>query len=811
MNNPEFQRAISSATQLLSADRMRHKTEANVRSDIVAMLREMNLGTIELEYQTGEGPVDIYLPNRSSFIEVKSYPNARDPELIQSGRDESVRQQLDRYVHAEIAQEDLLRSMENVFSWTGIITDGRNWHFYEYPNVRNSTPKLVESLSLINESNKLIDSLVNTLGTEMLGKEWIPPEPHKLFSTFKEELEDLYSQLPSKARRSTETKFQLWLDMMRASGMVPKQESAQQRLFLVHSFLIAIVKLVSHSMAHTGDPWNLALHDGFCSWVLDFAKGEYWVERVYEQIQSYDWKKRRTDVFRDLYHEFVSESDRKLFGEFYTPDWLAEKMVEEVLDDVWIEESIDLAYEKRVDGIGVLDPACGSGTFLYHAALRLAQSEYMREYQHTKRADIISRLLNGIDIHPVAVEITKVNIERALPAIPTEGRSAIQVYLGDSLQIHRREDLLLDKKGSMHILTPGGLSAYIPMKLVRHASFDESLRRIVNAAAEGKSLPRNLPKGVDRRQLEGFHEELGEIIEKEGDSVWTWYCSNLAGPLLLEERKVDRIVANPPWVKFSEIQVEERKDGIGDFGKLLGVHVGGRQAPHLDIASFFVLQCRSLYLANPQTNPGAWLVKVSAMKSGHWDKFREKHRKSLRQSIDLTALQPFGGGDATRCCILFEHCFVKQFPERALIARKLSKKRLVHGESLNSALYKFEFETAPKALPKEKSDYLEIKMRQGATIVPHVLCRLGKPPSKPDCRGWVSVSTLNNPLAKLPWKALSPLQGKSIHHPRYWHSLLFPIYLKPFSQLREMNCSIVPKNNAASGNVLRKNMKFIEP
>ena len=66
-----------------------------------------------MQYQTGEGPVDIYLPNRQTLIEVKPFPHARDPDVIQSGRDESAKEQLDRYVHAEIKQEDILRPVDH--------------------------------------------------------------------------------------------------------------------------------------------------------------------------------------------------------------------------------------------------------------------------------------------------------------------------------------------------------------------------------------------------------------------------------------------------------------------------------------------------------------------------------------------------------------------------------------------------------------------------------------------------------------------------------------------------------------------------
>jgi len=93
------------AAQALLDDRDRNRTEGNVQSSVEALLRVMDLGTLESQYQTGKGPVDIYLPNRQAIIEVKAYPQAKDPEAPQSGRKESAREQLDRYVIAEIDNE----------------------------------------------------------------------------------------------------------------------------------------------------------------------------------------------------------------------------------------------------------------------------------------------------------------------------------------------------------------------------------------------------------------------------------------------------------------------------------------------------------------------------------------------------------------------------------------------------------------------------------------------------------------------------------------------------------------------------------
>jgi hypothetical protein len=54
-----------------------------------------------------------------------------------------------------------------------------------------------------------------------------------------------------------------------------------------------------------------------------------------------------------LYESVIAPDTRHRLGEYYTPDWLAAAMVEKAVDD---------PLQQRV-----LDPACGSGTFLFQA------------------------------------------------------------------------------------------------------------------------------------------------------------------------------------------------------------------------------------------------------------------------------------------------------------------------------------------------------------------------------------------------------------------------------------------------------------
>ena len=433
------------------------------------------------------------------------------------------------------------------------------------------------------------------------------------------------------------------------TGMSPPGRTAPERLFVTHSFLIAIARMVTHLIARRTDDWKLALLEGFASWVLDWPQGEAWARELWGVISRYDWNRRRGDVLRSLYETSVPEADRKVFGEFYTPDWLAAKIVEEALDAKWLDDAIQQADDAvqngtEFEGRGVLDPACGSGTFLYHAALRMLEAPAMQDLQPQQRANVAALLLNGIDVHPVAVEIAKANLMRVIQ--PTAGESALRVHLGDSLLAGEDQASLFGHaEGSMRLVTPGGHEILIPVEFVKKDGFADSMRRLVNAASGGRNLPAavlNKVQGSLRDDLIRCKDDLAAAIGEEGNSVWTWYAINIAAPHLLSERKVDRIVANPPWVKLSSIQERGRKRAMEELAKRMGLQAGGKLAPHLDIATFFVLRARELYLNSPEKDPAVWLVKKSALRAEQWQLFRELHGGGAG------AVRGFGSASAVR-------------------------------------------------------------------------------------------------------------------------------------------------------------------
>ena len=778
------------AASLTSTDEQRarrYRNESNVKLDLSQLIDTLGYGPVENEYAVVDGFIDIYIPHHRVIIEAKARGLADNPHRPQGSDRETPKEQLDRYVLSEIRKE--LGSFEwdpenrSRRVWIGVVTDGRAWHTWRYQHTHDPEVETIPSTTAAS-AEALVGALRDAFGKERAGKQWVPAAPAGLFQDHATALHELYHQMPRDMRGRTETKRRLWLDMLQVSGIAPHDNDAD-RLFVTHSLLISIARIVTHTL--TQQEKEGALRSGFVSWITDSHTGIEWVNSLRLTIEQHNWKRRQHDVMQSLYMDFVPAADRKVFGEYYTPDWLAALIVREALDDAWRARAIERAESAgrtgtRLEGLGVLDPTCGSGTFLYHAARRILDAPEMEELNPVQQADITASLVHGIDVHPVAVEIAKTNMMRVLPTAPSMGDAAIQIRMGDSLMAEADHTKMFEVKGAMRIVTPKRHEILLPMSFVRRSSFADDMGRVVSAAAHKTQVPGpvlSTLEAVDRKGLEEARDSLEKAIDEEGNSVWTWYAVNIAAPKLLSEHKVDRIVANPPWVKLSDIQHEPRKRAMEKFGERLGIYQGGKQAPHTDIAAFFIQRTRELYLQDPKGNPAIWLVKKSSLRAGQWAAFRELHRDTLAQSIDLEDLQPFGGGDATRCCLLLEHRpmgdpagsrELKAVRKVDEVTKQRAKRPQVH-ETPEIALERIRFTATGTRGPQAPSGYLtstgKALFRNGATVFPRVLTFAEKTEPAAE-RTRVRVTTAESTQA--PWNSVKP---RTVEIPKHWVTELY--------------------------------------
>lgn len=799
------QEQLFRAQRLLDAPRNRH--EDNIRQDIGRLLDALKIDN-RLTYKTPGGDADLYLPRRRIVIETKADSLATDPHRPQPGYgDETPFQQLERYLLSELKDEKNRLPFDDHPDqrWTAILTDGRIWHVWHYDHAAGAVARHRLNAFRPLNAEELLRELLPILNVEPVGKPWIPSNPLEIFQPSHDRLRDIYDQLAGRNLAETETKKQLWLEMLRTSSMEPESEAGRHRLFVTHSFLVALARGVIHTLAAptvAPDP-RVILGDGFVSWILATGRGRQWAATLLRKIHHYEWRRQRGDVLRPLYERFVHEDDRKAFGEYYTPDWLAELVVAHVLDDPWCHRSIDealAAIRNNADltGVGVLDPACGSGTFLYFAAQRLLRSPPLAEHSAARKAAVVARLVNGIDVHPVAAEISRATLLRALPAEPPDGKASIRVYEGDALLVNADDETSLFRpaKGETRITTPKGGEVLLPRSFIEQPSFADNLRRLVAAAAHDQALPTDILNSVpsnDRQAIQRCHAAFIEIIGREGNSVWTWYIANTTGPIRLTEQKVDRIVANPPWVSMADIQVQSRKRVLERFAQHdMDLWTGGRDAPHFDIAQLFLKRARELYLHDSSRDPAAWIVKKSALRGRGWTRFRQWHATTLAQSIDFEAVQPFGGGDARRCCVLFDNRkatgLVPDDPD-SIVAQPVDYRPTTH-TGLQDALRLLIFQSAPTPFPRQPSDFVDRNhnplFREGATVTPKVLTVVQSIAPSASANRTVTTTRSRND----PWRDVNPQTGEVPD--RWLRDLLTSNELLPFGIRFYLQTAIVP-------------------
>jgi len=131
------------------------------------------------------------------------------------------------------------------------------------------------------------------------------------------------------------------------------------------------------------------------------------------------------DQFKRLFENLFPKPVRHALGEYYTPDWLARR----VLDDV--------GYGGEPHA-RLLDPACGSGTFLVAAINRVrAWWEAAGRTGAAERGRLCRAILAGVvgfDLHPLAVLSSRANYLIAIgDLLAGTERVQIPVFLRDSI------------------------------------------------------------------------------------------------------------------------------------------------------------------------------------------------------------------------------------------------------------------------------------------------------------------------------------------------------------------------------------------
>ena len=811
------------------------RTEADIQSDINMLLQsapgllsDLGEDAPRLEEQLQDGTrrrIDIAIG--ATVIEIKkkltTVEDAREPI-----------EQLQRYVETRMQQTGS--------RYNGIVSDGRHyWLFEQDPDSKKFVLQTTFTLASVNN----IDNLISWLQAVLALPTAVVPSPDIIETTlgssspgYKQDkafLEGLYREVEQNPTISL--KRELWARLLRSAlgqGFIDQEE-----LFLDHTLLSIEAAAIGHAVMGINlvelakDPRRMlsgelfrdagiynVIEPDFFDWILSVPDGNKFVSQIIRRINMFDWSKTEHDVLKILYESIINPEIRKGAGEYYTPDWLAEGIVEKTLTRPLSQRA--------------LDPSCGSGTFIYHIIRRIISFAEEAGWGNYKILNHIQDHVFGLDIHPVSVSLARITYLLALGMRLEDERDDIfvPVHLGDSMQWHQPAehdessivintegvDLASASSGDPTLFSMGQLLKFPLANIEDPVTFDrlviemtEKAKAYTNISQKKPSFTSTLKKfGIidpnARHTLQETFEMLCQLNAEGRDSIWGYFVRNQVRPLWLstETLRADVLVGNPPWVAY-RYMTKDMQEQFKAFSQARNLWHGARVATQQDLVSLFIARSVEKYLK--EDGDFGFVTPLAVLSRSQYEGFRKGIWKKYIYSEftevwDLNNITPKDDLFPVPSAVIFGVKHTKSeynvvpphgFPEKKLV---VSGKRSKEGWQKTRNNLDFELSNLISLTNEDKhcSPYRDF-VRNGATIFPrflffvHETSGLGK---LGQSRGKVQVKSMRTSLEKEPWKSISDLNG--VVEKRFVYNVHLGSTIAPFKLLKPWK-AVLPIDN----------------
>ncbi|MEM1703669.1 MAG: N-6 DNA methylase [Zestosphaera sp.] len=660
------------------------------------------------------------------------------------------------------AEQQLIKYLQVLYSkepgkrYIGIATDGVQFIAY-MPIIENGNVIDVKKISQINIARASVLESILWLDAFIFSQPKIKPTATDLKWRFGpgsptyqfaiDELTALWNKV--KGEKENAVRFELWTKNMEiVYGSRPEEAT-----FISHTYLVTLVKLIVYLRlddAHTINEDELAkvitgeyfnsygivnlIEEDFFTWILHpriKEKALKLFSDIARQLLRYDLSQIDEDFFKEIYQEIVERSERHRIGEYYTPEWLAELTLKKALE-FW---NISQRGIPRI-----LDPACGSGTFLCNAIHMLKNALSDMGKSSEEALELILNSVVGVDINPLAVIIARANYLLALgDLVKYGGRKLIPVYVADSIrvpEVKRTVDMVEVYEIEIPIpKSAGDIKSQILQIPASVASRSDIFNKVVESFKDAVKVykerrnkseaiavfERNLSVKLtddERRVLKGTLERIFSLIDSGLNSIWVFTLGNTYVPIALAQTKFDLVVGNPPWISMRYIENTNYQDFLKNetfsYGLLSTNEV--TLFTHMEMATLFFSKCADLYLRDKGLM--AFVMPKSVLTGAlHHARFKEFKNPPMRllRILDLEDVKPLF--KVPSCILIAVKGETNSYPVVAeKYSGKLSEKNLRLTEAikrLNVSVYSY----TPPQIPTERSVYYD-RFREGATLVP---------------------------------------------------------------------------------------------
>jgi len=643
----DFDKKITNYVQVIRNKNNEFNKRVYFISDIMKDIFKINSDFIDVE----EGRIDIYFAGVMFETKVK---------ITEETKKEAYRE-----------MKNYLEKKPNTVRC--VITDGIIFEIYTPDEIKKYDPEKHNKLNF----EKIFD--IGTIDIENIGDyAWqdiftnlynmlypkvsgLKPEPDIIVSRISDLVKRVYGQIDWNVADTV--KYKAWKSYISiVFGGDP--EEASEELFKKQSILYHITILMTAKVMHTkgsskdiikGRPFE---GDGIINFVdadnfFDiFSENTEILSAINEELNIYDFSNLSEEVFRILYEKLVSPNTRHNLGEFYTPSCLAKILVDDVLTN-----------KETIENRTILDPACGSGTFI-----RLAME---RAKELNCNVTVV-----GFDINPIAIIIARANyliakkddiLQKAEPT------TFIKIFLADALMpewknytsswlphTKNMDDFEVTAKGNSfvcvdfnEIIGEGGGAPFSYNPEWDITDVENYITRMFDVINGKKEIT------DDMLENELLINKLKKLSEEGKDHVWAYILKNIYTPYYYRN-KVDIVIGGPPWLTYKHVKNILRQQFLDKLYVHYNMQSGSQNKLNQDMVGFFI--CRSKEFLKDDNGKIAFIVTRSVMNASQYNGFRRggwnlnlpnsKNKLGLSKIWDITErANPF---NVPSCMILLE-------------------------------------------------------------------------------------------------------------------------------------------------------------
>ncbi len=286
-----------------------------------------------------------------------------------------------------------------------------------------------------------------------------------------------------------------------------------------------------------------------------------WLD-IFVFIKKYSFANIENEIFGYIYENYLKElyAEGKK-GQYFTDPAIVTFMLQQI---GFTPDEIKKKYESDENSISLIDPACGSGTFLYSAVDHIEKGIGKESKKKNNEIEnVINNNVFGLDIEEFPIYLAEMNIVmRMLPRI-----------------LNEKYNNPLDKKIKV-FLTKDSIAEFMDTGL-KNTAHDEQVE-------EGQM-------SMDFNVL-----DLGYTSYVRKESDLEEMKKSLESHAHIPRRRFDYVIGNPPYVGYNEsskqglLSFELMKQGKAKLNNIYGVNLHStpehqkKYAPKPNLYAFFI-------------------------------------------------------------------------------------------------------------------------------------------------------------------------------------------------------------------------------